>query len=196
MSFEKLRNHITQYIEIADSELEAIIETFSVIKYAPKTYILKKGQICNFIGFINEGCVEYHSKVNKKEQVISFPRENWWIGDLNSLLSHKPTNIYIKTLEDTEVLVLNKEKFTHLIETNSNFLVYYLKVIHYMYMNVSEQYALFLSHSAEERYKRLLEHSPDLINRVSDKHLASHLGIQPPSLSRIKRKKIKKEESL
>ena len=195
MSFEKLRNHIHQYIEIEDSELETIINTFSIVKYPTKTYILKKCQICNFIGFVNEGCVEYHSKVNRKEQVISFPRESWWIGDLNSLLSQTPTNIYIKTLEDTQLLVVDKDKFVYLIETYRNFLIYYLKIIHYMYMNVSEQYALVLSHSGEDRYNKLMENSPDLINRVSDKHLASYLGIQPPSLSRIKRKKIMKGES-
>lgn len=194
MSFEKLRNHIAEFIEINTSEIETIINTFSIVKYPAKTYILKKGQVCSFIGFINEGCVEYHSKINKKEHIISFPKENWWIGDLNSLLSETPTDIYIKTLEDTEIFILDKEKFGYLIEKHINFLVYYLKIIHFMYMNVSEQYALTLSHSAEERYHKLLEQSPDLINRISDKHLASHLGIQPPSLSRIKRQKIKKRD--
>lgn len=194
MLYRKLRDHIARFIDINESELDEIIKAFSVVKYSAKTYILKKGQVCHFIGFINEGCVDYYSKTNKKEHVISFPRENSWIGDLNSVLNHSPTNINIKTLEDTELFILDKTSFVSLIENHKSFLVYYLKAVHELYMNANEQYALLLSHSAEERYNHILDNSPELINRISDKYLASYLGIQPPSLSRIKRKKIKKPE--
>jgi CRP/FNR family transcriptional regulator, anaerobic regulatory protein len=187
-----LRTHITHFIDATEIEIDEIIKAFSVIKYSAKTYILKKGQVCNFIGFINEGCVEYYSKTNKKEHVISFPRENSWIGDLNSLLNQNTTNIYIKALEDTELFILDKAGFVSLINSQSAFLLYYLKAIHELYMTANEQHALLLSHSAEERYNYLLANNPDLINRISDKYLASYLGVQPPSLSRIKRKKIKK----
>jgi CRP/FNR family transcriptional regulator, anaerobic regulatory protein len=188
MLFTKLRNHIAQLIDVNDFEIDEIIKTFSIVKYSSKTHILKKGQICNFIGFINEGCVEYYSKTNKKEHVISFLRENSWIGDLNSLLNQHTTNIYIKALEDTELLILDKVHFVSLINSHSTFLLYYLKAIHQLYMTANEQHALLLSHSAEERYNYLLENSPELISRISDKYLASYLGVQPPSLSRIKRK--------
>ncbi len=194
MLYRKLRDHIAHFIDISESEIDEIVKTFSVVKYSAKTYILKKGQVCNFIGFINEGCVEYHSKTNKKEHVISFQRENSWIGDLNSLLNHNKTNIYIKTLEETELFILDKTCFVSLIESHNVFLIYYLKAIHELYMNANEQHGLLLSHSAEERYNYLLENNPELINRISDKYLASYLGIQPPSLSRIKRKKIKKQQ--
>jgi CRP/FNR family transcriptional regulator, anaerobic regulatory protein len=193
MLFPKLRTHIAHVIEINDVEMDEIIKAFSVVKYSAKTYILKKGQVCNFIGFINEGCVEYYSKTNKKEHVISFLRENSWIGDFNSLLNQNTTNIYIKALEDTELLILDKACFVSLINAHSSFLLYYLKATHALYMSANEQHALLLSHSAEERYSYLLENSPDLISRISDKYLASYLGVEPPSLSRIKRKKIKKE---
>lgn len=194
MLYRKLRNHIAHFIDINEIEIDEIVKAFRVVKYSAKTYILKKGQICHFIGFINEGCVEYHNRTNKKEHVISFLRENSWIGDLNSLLSLNSTNIYIKVLEDTELLVLDKSQFLYLVEHHNSFLLYYLKAIHELYMDTNEQYAMLLSHSAEERYNHLLDNSPELINRISDKYLASYLGIQPPSLSRIKRKKIKKQQ--
>jgi CRP/FNR family transcriptional regulator, anaerobic regulatory protein len=194
MPCTKIRNHITHFIDINGEEMDDIIKAFNVVKYPAKTYIIKKGQVCHFIGFINVGCVEYFTKTNKKEQVISFPRENTWIGDLGSLLSGQSTNIYIKALEDTELLILDKARFSSLIENHSSFLLYYLKAIHELYMTSNEQHALLLSHSAEERYDSLLRNNPDLISRISDKYLASYLGVQPPSLSRIKRKKIKRND--
>ena len=194
MLYNKLRKHITDYVEIQDAELDSILNSFTVIKYPAKTYILKKGQVCNFIGFVNEGCLEFSNKIQKKEQVINFPKENWWIGDLNSLLNQTPSNFYFKTIEDTELLILNKDNFVTLIENHKSFLLYYLKITQGLYRDANEQYALALALSAEERYDTLLADSPDLISRIPDKYLASYLGIRPPSLSRIKRKKIKKTE--
>jgi len=47
----------------------------------------------------------------------------------------------------------------------------------------------FLSQTAEERYNHLVEKRPEFIQNISIKHLASYLGIQPESLSRIRNNK-------
>jgi len=49
-----------------------------------------------------------------------------------------------------------------------------------------------LSLTAEERYARIMRKNPDLINAISVKHLSSYLGIQPESLSRIRKLHVKK----
>ncbi|WP_223788686.1 hypothetical protein [Marinicella meishanensis] len=42
--------------------------------------------------------------------------------------------------------------------------------------------------SAEEHYLALLKDKPKLVQRISQYHLASYLGIQPQSLSRIRKR--------
>ena len=44
----------------------------------------------------------------------------------------------------------------------------------------------FLFENAEERYLNFIEQNRDIINRISLSHLASHLGIERQSLSRIR----------
>jgi DNA-binding MurR/RpiR family transcriptional regulator len=44
-----------------------------------------------------------------------------------------------------------------------------------------------LSYSAEERYAQLMEKHPEMVQLISVKHLSSYLGIQPESLSRIRK---------
>jgi CRP-like cAMP-binding protein len=195
MALKRISDHISQNIDISAIELETILNAFILEKYPAKTILLKKGQVCEFIGFVVEGCLAYYYKFQKKEQVFSLPRENWWIGDLNSLLTFQPSNLYIKTLEDTKILVLNKAEFDNLIKKAPNFIVYYLSMIHKHYLNTSEQCSMSLALSVEDRYQEILANMPELVNRIPDKYLASVLGVQPPSLSRIKRKKIKKGDS-
>lgn len=44
------------------------------------------------------------------------------------------------------------------------------------------------SETAENRYKRMLIESPELLQRIPLKYLASYFGIAPQSLSRIRKK--------
>jgi CRP-like cAMP-binding protein len=192
MLFHKLRKHISQYVEMSDVEFDTLSKAIKVVRYQAKNNIFKKGQVLDFVAFVNEGCLENFTKFGKKEQVINFPTEGWWIGDVKGLLKNYPSNISVRALEDTELLVLDKPYFFELIKDNYKFLTYFLITIHEAYIQTNEQYAKTLALSAEERYNELMENAPDFMNRIPDKYLASYLGIQPPSLSRIKRKKIKK----
>jgi CRP/FNR family transcriptional regulator, anaerobic regulatory protein len=196
MLFQKLRKHISQYVEISDTEFDTISKTFKVVRYQAKNNILKKGQVLDFMAFVNEGCLENATKIGKKEQTINFSTEGCWIGDIKGLLKNNPSNISIKALESTELFVLDKPYFLESIKTNPKFLFYFLIIVYEAYLQTNEQYAKTLALSAEERYDELMENAPDFINRIPDKYLASYLGVQPPSLSRIKRKKIKKNSTI
>ncbi|MNV92449.1 hypothetical protein D3C71_1870510 [compost metagenome] len=44
-----------------------------------------------------------------------------------------------------------------------------------------------LSATAEERYSELMKRNPELIRKTAVKHLSTYLGIQPESLSRIRK---------
>jgi hypothetical protein len=47
------------------------------------------------------------------------------------------------------------------------------------------------SETAEDRYKNMLQQSPELVQRIPLKYLASYLGIAPQSLSRIRKSLMK-----
>ena len=194
MSLDRLKQHIREIIDIENDELDQISSAFKLVRYPPKKIILKKGQACDFIAFINRGCLVYYSKFDEKERVINFPRENWWIGDLDSFLSHSPSNIYLKTLEDVELLTLDYTSFMNLIQHHPNYLRFHLIKTHRSYMQIDERFAQITSLSAEDKYNLILEDSPHIINRVPSKYLASFLGIEPPSLSRIRRNMSKKNQ--
>ena len=177
---------------MSESEQKQITTHFNIQKIAAKKNILKKGQICDFIAFVNKGCLVFYSKYNNKERVINFPVENTWIGDFESFFNKSPSNFYLKTLEDTELLTLSLEAFKALIDNYQNYAHYHIKSIHRMCLGVDERLAIMSSMSAEDKYNYVLAHLPDTVKRVPSKYLASYLGMEPPSLSRIKRKLIER----
>jgi CRP/FNR family transcriptional regulator, anaerobic regulatory protein len=72
---------------------------------------LNAGEICKYSYFVNAGLLRSFT-INDHivEHVLSFACEGWWIGDMYSILSQKPGNLFIEVLEDSEVVLLSKEK--------------------------------------------------------------------------------------
>lgn len=192
MSLVKLKKQILETVEITNTEVEKIASFFKIQKFAPKKHLIKKGQICDFMAYVSSGCLVFYSKYNNKERVINFLTDGCWVGDLNSLMNKKPTDFYLKTLEETELLTIDYSDFMYLIQNYPQFTFYHLIMTHRTHAAIEERLAISSFLSAEERYNIVLRSVPEIINRVPSKYLASYLGIEPPSLSRIRRRIIDK----
>jgi hypothetical protein len=62
------------------------------------------------------------------------------------------------------------------------------KLHEHSFIAAYERMLNLLTQSARERYNHLLCHEPHLLQLFADKYLASYIGIEPPSLSRIRKK--------
>lgn len=104
-----------------------------------------------------------------------------------SWITRQPSPIFIELLEDAETVVIERNQL----------LAYYDRFPHADRIGrliAEQQYAKrlqremdLLSLTAEERYGQLLAKNPALVGNLSVKHLSSYLGIQPESLSRIRK---------
>ena len=63
-----------------------------------KKIILNKGEICQFEGYINKGCVRtYYLNEDDFEVTLSFAVEDWWISDIASFHEKAPSNFFVET---------------------------------------------------------------------------------------------------
>ena len=126
---------------------------------------------------------------NGIEHNISFAIENWWLGDLQSFINNAPANQNIQALEDTVTFSINQEDWNSLIKEIPEF-VYYTRLLFRNTMFTHENRILQnLSFTAEERYLYFLNNYPDLSRRISQKHIASYIGITPEFLSMLRAKR-------
>ena len=69
-----------------------------------------------------------------------------------------------------------------------NFANFGRKIAEWALENRTKKYESFLFETAEERYLRFIAENKPILNRISLSHLASYLGIERQSLSRIRSK--------
>ncbi len=188
-AIELLGKVIREKIGFSDNDLLTYYNFFSRQKIAKREQVLRAGELCKYNFFILKGCLRnYTIDAKGNEHVMQFAFEEYWISDSYSFLGEKPALYFIDALEETEVLVIDKQSY------DAAFLAVpclerYLRIaIQNAYISV--QHRLLASHSetAEEKYLALKTRFPAIEQRVAQHQIASYLGITPESLSRIRRK--------
>jgi len=192
MNKKKLLNHIKQNIDINESDEEVILDYFDFKSFSKKTFLLTEGKISRNEYFIISGCVRVFVTDNSGlEHNLSFNSENWWAGDLKSFVKNEAATYSIQALEDTVALQISHNSWVDMLinipEMEKYFRIMFQNAVVAQQTRIVES----ISNTAEERYFSFIKSYPTLIQRISQKHIASYLGITPESLSRI-RKEISK----
>jgi CRP-like cAMP-binding protein len=186
--FDLLHDNFQKRIHLTDEEFGRCVTFFVSKKVRKKQFILQEGEVCRHIAFVTSGCLRsYTVDSNGEEHIIQFAIEDWWISDLQSFLSGKPTTYNIDALEDSELLLLDKEARDRMLESVPKLERYFRLLQEANYVAMHHRIEGSLSSTAEERYLDFIKTYPTLIQRVPQGQIASYLGITPQSLSRIRK---------
>lgn len=178
---------LSKYIDLTEEEIRILNNQSTFKSFKKGDYLLREGQVHNDCLFIMKGCVYSYYLVDGVKKVVDFFLEADPIKTI-SYIDKKPSKYNVVCLEDTIVSFNNESKTEELqnklpriFEMSSSILIDQIKK-----NKLSHDELLCLS--PDERYRRMQEFSPDLINRVPQYLIASYLGIQPETLSRIRKR--------
>ncbi|MEH0152982.1 Crp/Fnr family transcriptional regulator [Limibacter armeniacum] len=189
-----LKLKFESYAPISDASwslIESIIDFKSLEK---NEILLKNGQVAKNVYFVCKGALrayvtDYNGNIYNKNIFL----ETDFAGSTVSYLLSKPSNFTLEALEDNTILIsLNYQKYRRLIEENIDLKNFYIAYLENNWVIEKEQREIsIVMQNATERYLDLLSKHPNIDQRIQQLHIASHLGITPTQLSRI-RKDLKK----
>jgi CRP-like cAMP-binding protein len=189
----QILENIGKHVTLTPQEQALFLSKTETKHYKAKTIILNAGQVCKEGYFVNSGLLRsFNINDNIVEHVLSFACEGWWIGDMYSLLSQKPGNLFIEVLEDAEVVVLSKENQEQLYLEIPKLERFFRILIENSLVANQERLMDNLSLSAEERFEKFCKRYPTLIQKVSQKQIASFIGVTPEFFSKMKARILKK----
>ena len=191
--FEVFQNYLTSKIILTDSQLDMIKAVSVIKKLRKRQYLLQEGDLWKMNVFICKGCLRTYRVDDKGvEHILNIAIENWWSGDRESLMTGNPAQSNIDALEDSVVLLIEKEKFDNLCDQIPAFnnLVNNLlqKSLNASYNRIISN----ISYTAEEKYQNFITIRADISNRIPQHMIASYLGISAETLSRIRKQMSKK----
>jgi CRP-like cAMP-binding protein len=182
--------HITKHISLTDEETRFFISQLVCKEIKRKECLLKEGQVCHVISYVQSGALRAYYLGNEgKESTIMFAMADWWVTDMFGFVNRKPAMMYIEAIEDSIVFQLRKEDLEELLSKIPKFERFFRILMQNAYIREQLRVIQNLSMPAEERYERFLEKYPQIATQVTQKQIASYLGITPEFLSNIRRNK-------
>ena len=165
--------------------LPKILKLVQVKKIKKGDYLIKEGEICNCFYFVEKGVLRNFEEHNNKEITLWFFTEGEFVTSLYSLYNEVPSLQYIEALEDCEIYKIPKEVYIEITKLSNDVALYVLDELMNQYSNYLLKTRKLRFMSAEEKFEQLTQQNPDIFNRITQKHLASYLGIDHTYLSKI-----------
>jgi CRP-like cAMP-binding protein len=187
--YAQVKAYILQRISIPDEDLEKAFQ-YSHVRYFKKgDYVIRTGEYCRFIGFINYGLIaESIIDQTGKEIACHFVFENCFFTYAEGISSNVPSHKNFIALEDCEMLIIDKEKLPVIFSLNQKFETLFTQVLAEELRNLLLANLNSRTQTLENRYLQFIHSYPSAFNRIPLKHIAGYLGIEPPSLSRLRRR--------
>jgi len=172
-----------------EEHLKYVCTFFSLKKVKSKTVLVDYHQVADRYFFINSGSIRIFT-INKEGLETSryFAFEGNFVTALPSFIDQNPAEEYVQTLEKCEILSIARTDFYHLVQTMPGFAKIYTEILELGFITAQKRIYGFQGFDALEKVQWIIKSHPYLLLRVSNKLVASYLGIAPATLSRIKAK--------
>ena len=190
----ELKLKLESYSEISMKSWSLIASIIKFQELEKDEILLRNGQIAKNIHFVCKGALrayvtDYDGNIYNKNIFL----ETDFAGSTVSYLQNTPSNFTLEALENTILISLDYKKYRQFIDHNIDLKNFYIAYLENNWIIEKEQREVSLvMDNATERYLELLSKHPKIDQRIQQLQLASHLGITPTQLSRI-RKELKKK---
>lgn len=190
MNDDRMLYYFNKWTDLTKGDETIILSAFEQVTTKKKKDLLVTGQICDYLYFINKGCLRsFYIDSKGIEHIYQIRMDNSWISDLKSFFSQSPSKYNIEALEDSYLLRISHERFEQLLTEIPRLERYFRILFQKAYINALDRLNATMWETAMDRYNEMLKENPEIFQRVPLVYIASYLGITPESLSRIRRQK-------
>jgi len=155
--------------------------------YKKGQQLITQGQPATKLFFLVAGFVRYMTiSPEGKEFTQSFATAPSISGSTRAMTRNVNALFSIEALDNVICLEFEWQVFFEQMKSQPGFLSTYNRLLENMFIKKEEREYAFVQQSAEQRYLTFLDQNPQLRNKIPLKMIASHIGITPIALSRIR----------
>ncbi len=185
---EALLERLNIFHPLSAELAERVRSVTKIAAYTAGDYILKEGQVCNKACLIIKGLARSYYINEDKDITSRFMDEGFIITSWISYYTQQPGNEFIEALEETTLACINYADIQKLYAAFPEFNIAGRKQAEYGFFLAEQRTQILRKHTAEEKYKFFLDNHPTLLQRVALKHIATYLGMNEETLSRVRSK--------
>lgn len=188
--YENLTKHIRRFVDLSEEQSLVLHRYFKAHLLKKKEYLLKEGQVCRSMYFVEKGCLRMYFHTSKTtEQITQFALDSWWMSDYFSYMDQKPSEYYIQAVEKSEVYSIDSLLLEDLLAELPQMERYFRMVMQRAVAAAQLRIKYMFDLSKEEFYNHFISSFPEFVQRVPQYMIASYLGLTPEYVSELRKKK-------
>lgn len=175
-----------KYSTMTHQELDTLESILVPMHFSKGEMIVKEGEVCRNIYYLNKGLVRQFYFKNDKEVTEYLGVDGNIFMCIESLFKEEPSYLQAEALEPSEVFALPKAQLEMIAISNVNIQMLYRKILEESLI-ISQIHAdLVRFESAQNRYRKLCKISPQVVLRAPLVYIANYLQMSPETLSRVR----------
>jgi CRP-like cAMP-binding protein len=182
-----LAKFLAEKNDFTAEEINLSLKHFSFEVLAPKTFLLKEGQVAHYIYFIQKGIFKSYKNLDSKYVVEHLAGNGRFFTSTESFMKETPSLDNVQTISECEVYKISKPDFQLLITQYEAWKNLFENQMSETLICKMQRLKDFQTLTAKQRYEKFIQEQGEIALEVPIETLASFLGIEPPSLSRIRR---------
>lgn len=189
-AIEKLAFAITSFSKMNTEEFQLSLPFWQERTFKKGEFYNERSHICKNLGFIIEGTFRGYiieEKTGEEKNVFLYSSDQFVVS-FKSFINQVPCDYYTQSMTDSTILYINIIDLLALYRQSHQWERFGRLLAQEAFNVAMERSESFLFKTPEERYLDLIKHHPDIFNTVPLYHISSYLGIQGPSLSRIRKR--------
>jgi CRP-like cAMP-binding protein len=188
-AYDRAWNHYCSMTPFPKADFDLVFSCSRLSVLRKNEYVYKQGSVPMFGGYVFEGGLRQFviDKYSREETVLGFNFEDSCFGDVRGIFFNETAKTSLQAMEDTLVGRLDKENYLFLFDNCKSFARLMMLAQERRNMELVLEAVESRNVEAEDRYLKMLTLYPQILQRVSQRDIASYLGIKPQSLSRIRK---------
>lgn len=143
------------------------------------------GETERYVYLVLDGVQRAFYRDGDKEATLVFSYAPSFSGVIDSFFLQQPSKFYLETLTHSRFLRLHHHDMMRVMEQHRSVETWIRKALMVTLAGTLERQVELMAYSAEEKFTTLLRRSPQVLNLIPHKYLASYIGVDPATFSKL-----------
>ena len=185
-----LKFALNQFADLTSDDFELSTTFWQQREYKKGEYYNQQKSVCKYLGFITSGVFRSYivdEKTSEEKNVFLYSKSQF-VVTFKSFINQIPCDYHTQAMTDASVIYINIADLLSLYRQSHKWETFGRLLAQEAFNVAINRTESFIFQTPEERYLDLIKYHPDILNNIPLYHISSYLGIQGPSLSRIRKR--------
>jgi len=180
-----LKKQLETFYPLDEPAIAAFAPLWQEVSFKRKEIISPKGERELYLYLVLEGVQHAVCSNGDKEATLIFTYPHSFSGLIDSLLLQQPANYYLQAITHSRMLRIHYNQLMILLKQHRSIETWLWNALTQVLAGTLQRQTELLTYAADEKFTTLLKRSPQVLNMIPHKYLASYIGVDATTFSKM-----------